>query len=395
MSKFFRLILSSLLAFSALSAMADSISVIRPELDYLVASVPPPEVALPDSTLRWQTDYAQEDHNRNWWHLMWKGRLSMKDTTVEYPKFIKFCVDVYNWGDRVFSSFDTTYVAGTGRRWKTRVAFDGWTDSYNMHLKKTPVTLISDPYNTFSVFLQYMAVSVNYGVDLNNLMFNKPVNHRKMEFGFNCARFNIDLAFNKTTGGSYLRTLGNYNKGKFLKEYMPGVKMTSLTADIYYFINNMRYANGAAYNFSKIQKKSAGSAIIGFTYSNEDIFLDFTTLPENIQEYLTTEEKKFRFHYFNYCILLGYGFNWVLNKHLLYNISVLPSVGIMHCYEDSHQGNTKMLSLNLKGKMSLTYNLGDFFTCLIAKIDGHWYKTDPLSVFSAIENYSLSVGIRF
>lgn len=383
-----------------LSAKADSIPVdIRatgiplPSTQWENVSEVRPDAAV-DAATKARNDSASNS-DRNWWRLMWKGKLSMKDTTVQYPRFVKFCVDVYNWGDRTFNSYDTTYVVGTGRRWKTRIEFDAWADSYNMHLKKLPITLISDPYTTAAIYLQYMAVSINYAVDLNNLMFNKPVNHRKMQFGFNCARFNLDLAFNSSTGGSYVRTLGDYKRGRLFKEYMPGVKMTSLTADLYYYFNNRKYANGAAYFFSKIQKKSSGSFILGFTFSYEDNELDFNTLPKNLQPFMTYDEKEFRFHYYNYCLLFGYGFNWVLSKRLLYNVSILPSIGIMHCYEDSHDGKVKLFSMNLKGRMSLTYNNGDFFTGLILRLDGHWYKTRQLSVFSAIENASLSVGVRF
>ena len=123
--------------------------------------------------------------------------------------------------------------------------------------------------------------------------------------------------------------------------------------------------------------------------------LDFSTLPKNLKQYYTYDEENFKFHYYNYCLLFGYGYNWVLNRHLLYNVSVMPSIGVIHCFEDSHDGKTKLLSMNIKGRMSLTYNLGDFFTCLIVKADGHWYKTGQLSVFSAIESASLSVGVRF
>ena len=130
-----------------------------------------------------------------------------------------------------------------------------------------PVTLISDPYINASVNLQYMAVGISYGVDLNNLFFTKPVEHQKFEFSFNCARFNLDLSFNRNAGGSYIRTLGSYRRGRLFKSYFPGLDMTSFTADLYYYFNNFRYANGAAYHFSKIQKKSAGSFILGFSYA--------------------------------------------------------------------------------------------------------------------------------
>ena len=73
----------------------------------------------------------------------------------------------------------------------------------------------------------------------------------------------------------------------------------------------------------------------------------------------------------------------------------MPSIGVIHCYEDSTDGGGNMLSLNMKGRMSLTYNKGDFFASLILKADGKWYKTGRLSSLNAIENFSLSVGVRF
>ncbi|MDE6205419.1 MAG: hypothetical protein K2F66_04800, partial [Duncaniella sp.] len=37
------------------------------------------------------------------------------DEGVCYPRFPRFCLNVYNWGDRTFNSYDTTYVVGTGK----------------------------------------------------------------------------------------------------------------------------------------------------------------------------------------------------------------------------------------------------------------------------------------
>lgn len=69
-----------------------------------------------------------------WWDLAKKGNLNLQDTSVVYPKFIKFCVDMYNWGDRFFNSYDPEYVVGTGKRWKVRILNDNWVDSYSMTL---------------------------------------------------------------------------------------------------------------------------------------------------------------------------------------------------------------------------------------------------------------------
>ncbi|MDE5842911.1 MAG: DUF4421 domain-containing protein [Muribaculaceae bacterium] len=336
------------------------------------------------------------DTDRNWWHLLKKGELDMRDSTVEYPRFVKFCRDVYLWGDKTFNSYDTTYVVGTGTNWKARLGFDGWSDSYHINLnREMPLTMFSTPYTSAAIYLHFMAVSINQTVDLTNLCFNKPVNHKKFEFGFSCARFSLDLSFNSNTGGSYIRTFGDYNNHKIFREYFPGVNLHSFTSDLYYYFNNRKYANGASYNFSKFQKRSAGSFILGLTYSYEDIELDFTKLPEYLLPYMKVDPKAYRFNYYNYCLLLGYGYNWVLNPHILLNATVMPSVGVLHCTEQSTDGSGKLFSLNIKGRISFTYNLNNFFISFIAKADGHWYNSQHLSVFNAIENASLSLGVRF
>ena len=86
---------------------------------------------------------------QRWWlNLLKQGKLSMTDTTVIYPRFIKFCVDVYNWGDHLFNSYDPEYVVGTGKRWKARIVSDNWVDSYAMTLPRGLHTwMLSDLYS--------------------------------------------------------------------------------------------------------------------------------------------------------------------------------------------------------------------------------------------------------
>lgn len=152
---------------------------------------------------------------------------------------------------------------------------------------------------------------------------------------------------------------------------------------------------GVAYNFSKFQKRSAGSAIIGFNYNNLDINMDLNQIPKNLSPYLTIHPQLYRFHYNSYTLMGGYSYNWVINRHLLFNISAFPGIGFTHAYEDSVEGNGKLFCAIIKGQGSLTYNLGDFFVCAIAKIDGNWYNSGNFSFFSSVENAQLSVGVRF
>ena len=338
----------------------------------------------------------QSIEQRWWFNRLKNMTLDLKDTTVIYPRFIKFCVDVYNWGDHFFNPYDPEYVEGTGKRWKARVVNDNWLDSYAMRFPdKMSVSMLSNPYSNLGGYIQYMAVSVGYTYDMGKIFGTAPLNHKKWEFGFNCARFNIDLYYQENEGGTYLRKFGNYKHGRLIKIKFPGVKLKTSGLDAIYFFNNRRYSHGAAYNFSKFQKRSQGSVIAGFSYTNIKLSFDFTQLPEELKPYLTVSEKNYLFHYDSYAAMIGYGYNCVINPHLLYNITVTPSFGASHCYEDSQEGEKWLFSMNISARTSLTYNLGNWFFGLIAKINGHWYKSGTYSLFSSIENFSANIGIRF
>ena len=336
------------------------------------------------------------DSNRNWWYLLRHGRLNTADTTVHYPKFMNFCMKVYRWADKTFNSYDTTYVVGTGRRWKVRLLSDNWVDSYYINPgKKIPIRMMSDPYANIGAYIQYMAVSVGYSVDMNNIIGHHPANHQKIEYTFNCARFNREGHIWKNTGGTYVRTFGKYNNGHLIKRFFEGVKLKEMEVYGYYFFNNRKFSMGASYNFSKFQKKSAGSAVIGFGYNNLDIGMNLNELPEELKPHLNVRPENYKFHYRSYSIISGYSFNWVLNKKLLFNISAFPGVGINLTYEDSHSGNSKTIAMNVRAMSSLTYNLNDFFICAVAKLDGNWYISNNNTLFSSVENAQLSVGLRF
>lgn len=340
----------------------------------------------------------EEDQNRNWWHLFKKGKLSMSDPTVQWPKFLGFCVKVYNWADRVFSSTDHDYVVGTGKRWRARLIDDNWTDSYYMRIQKDFNSIMNGNIHMLvGASLQYMAVSYTYSVDFSHMINGGPINYKKQEFGFNCARFSIDGYYYSNGGGTFIRTFGDYRKNnrKHVRIPFSGVSMSAFGIDGYYFFNGYKYSQGAAYNFSKIQKRSQGCLLAGFSYCNQDIDFDFNKLPDELKPYVGFERMNLKFHYNDYNFLIGYGYNCVMGKHWLYNITAIPGIGFNHCYEDSEQGSAKLFSVGARLMTSFTYNNGNLFAGLQGRMRGHWYHSNRISLFNTVETATLSVGFRF
>lgn len=344
-------------------------------------------------------DLENELRDRNWWYLFKKGKLAMRDTTVIWPRFLKFCVNVYNWADGVFSTTDTAYVVGTGKRWRTRLINDAWNDSYYIKISKELNTIMSgDMHYLLGPSIQYMAVSYSYMFDLTHIFGGGPINYKKQEFSFNCARFAAEGYYYENGGGSNIRTFGDYRNEKnhkFFKIPFSGIKMTNFGIDAYYFFNGYKYSQAAAYGFSKIQKKSQGCFMAGFSYCNQDIQIDFSQLPEQLRPFARDVDSFYRFHYHDYNLLFGYGYNWVLSPHWLFNATIMPGIGFNHCYEDSQESSAKLFSLNAHGMLSLTYNSGIWFAGLQSRFRGYWYQSNRYSLFSTVQSIVLSGGFRF
>lgn len=331
-----------------------------------------------------------------WWNQFIRGKLNINDPDVIYPPFLKFCLDVYKWGDRFFNSYDPEYVVGTGKRWKARVVNDNWADSYLMNFpNKMDLVMSSDVYANIGAYIQYMAVSLGYSWDINTVFRGRPLDHKKWEFGFNCALFDIALYYQENDGGTNLRKFGEYNGRHYFKKPFTGVNLWTAGIDAIYFFNHKRYSHGAAYNFSKFQKRSQGSWIIGFFHTNLKVNFDFNQLPTELLPYLTVPADNYVFHYNSYSLTAGYGYNWVIKPKLLFNVTILPSFGITHCYEDSLEGAKYMPAVDLSARNSLTYNLGNFFFSAIYRQKSHWYKSGTYSLVSSVHNFSANIGFRF
>ena len=53
-----------------------------------------------------------------WIKQLFANGFHINDPSVAYPRFPRFLLNVYNWGDRTFNGYDPEYVVSTGKNWK-------------------------------------------------------------------------------------------------------------------------------------------------------------------------------------------------------------------------------------------------------------------------------------
>lgn len=345
-------------------------------------------------------DAFKKEYGDNFWKIaVLSGKLNFKDKSVKYPRFIKWCMDFYNWGDKTFNSYDTAYVVGTGKRWKLMAKNDNWIDFYDLKLPKSiRVGMSSDLAPNLSASISYMALSFSYMMNLDYLFGGEPVTHRKFDLNFSCSLIALDAYYSKNTGNTNITKLGNsyHNYNIFNSEYnFSGLTLEATGVDVYYFFNNRKYSQGAAYSYSKYQKRSAGSFIGGFTVSRQNVKFDFNALPESIIGELPTDKRKYHVHYKDYCFMFGYGYNWVFRKNWLFNVTTIPCFGFNRSMNDTEERRKDMFSYNIKAKFALVYNRNSFFYSINGKFDGHYFNANTYRFFNLYSNFAFIVGFRF
>lgn len=334
-----------------------------------------------------------------WWRAMKHGKVDLDGGTIDYPAFIDFCWKVYKWGDKAFNSYDSAYVVGTGKNWKFMFKSNNWNDNYsgqptsNNDLR---VNMRSKLAANMGLQLSFMAVSVGYTVGITNLINGEKVSN-KIDFSFTCARFTADAYYMENRGTTTAWITGKVNGEKVkmkIKEF-GGLHRKSYGMSAYYFFNNRRYSQAAAYCFSKYQKRNAGSWLAGFCLQHRDMRIVMEELPPVVLDQISEDEVMPHFLYNDYCLLVGYGYNWVLGPKWLLNFTITPYVGYRHLLATQNVDRASAWSLNMRARMGAVYNHKKYYVGLQSMGDFHRYKSEKHHFFGSLLDFTALVGIRF
>ena len=255
----------------------------------------------------------------------------------------------------------------------------------------------------------------------------KPNAAMKMGFGFNYKWLGLGFAFNMPWAQNdddiyghttridlqiniFTRSFGmdmsaQYYKGYYIsnpKDFMNWTKpqypllkdLSTLSTEIsgYYFTNNKKFSYRAAFVRNEIQKKSAGSFIIG-GYLRSDIsnspggFIP-DDLPINLRDTFNIKS----FASVNLGITMGYTYTFVFLKNFFFNISIVPGIGLKVSSMHDNKGvvaNNNGVSMRWVGRLALGYEHKKFFLGITS------ISTSNTIVYEHLSAHSSNIKIRF
>ena len=321
------------------------------------------------------------------------------DSVATWGKFPRFCVNTYRWGDKFFNTYDTAYVEGTGYKFNVKFKTESWTDNYHFELpEKYRMNMQSNFCTSAGFWVTYLAVSAGYDLNVSQYMGGSKTSRKKYAFRFNCALLSADFYWITNDVGTTIHSFGRPGHMEKYNMRFTGINTSIFGLDAYYHFNNKRYSRAAAFNYSKIQKRSQGSFYLGFSYWQQDFNFDFNELPDQIKVDLPPEWAEDGYVYstesHNYSVRVGYGYNWVFHKHWVLGVSESPIMGIQRLLKE-RQGHKYNLSLYNRFMLSCIWNNQRWYAGIIGSAENGIFINKDSTLFSGVFNIEASVGFRF
>lgn len=178
----------------------------------------------------------------------------------------------------------------------------------------------------------------------------------------------------------------------------PDLESLSFGLSGYYFFNNKKFSYKAAFNRTQVQKKSAGSFILG-TFFNANIansaggFIP-NELPDSLIDYYNLDA----YVTSSIGISCGYTYTFVFLKNFFINASLVPGLGYRSATFQTIDKDTKItgdITGSLNARIALGYEGKHLYTGLTFVSFADSYNYESISISSSTGNIRFFIGKRF
>ena len=262
------------------------------------------------------------------------------------------------------------------------------------------------------------------------------------------AKYGFNFRLRRFSTSDVSLTSTEYKDGKAVQEYSMDTLMyapvwiRSVYINGYYVFNGRRYSQAAAYNQSVIQRRSAGSFLLGATWYQSS--LDYSDRMNVMYVLLSHNTGRIKVHQAN--IGFGYGYNFVPFRGFVINAMAKPTISdynrvksyMFDCnfdlspkdevddygkfdtetlrwengkehksalmikdddkayyWDAGEETKYSMFRLNLDLRLGIAYNWKDFFVGLQAQYNNFTYKKDKnkVNIYDAYARFSLGMRL--
>ena len=334
---------------------------------------------------------------------------SLKNTQPEESKFLKTSKNIFNKAVDWFNATDTTYILPNKYNLTFMLEQSTWFEHYRLGISGengNQVLGFAPKVNTkLGLYFGWRWIFLGYSFDLSSL-FKKEREKTRTEMVFNLysAKFGLDLYYRKSGNNFKITSCKNFNLSEdYVGTNFSGFQSSIKGLNAYYIFKSDKYSYPAAYSQSTNQKKSCGSFMAGFAYSQHQLTFDQSKLPQEIQEQINPSSAFRKLNYTDYNLSFGYGYNWVFAKNCLLNISLLPAIGYKKARINDMQDTedfswTKWvndINFDLITRAGITWNNTKYYVGATFILHTYDYRKDKFSMTNSFGSLKIYAGFNF
>ena len=303
-------------------------------------------------------------------------------------------------------NYDTAYIADYANYLTLRGFFINKTNNFKITKRGTmgEQSISYKPNNdlSFGIGFNYKWLGINASVanvlskDQNTYGSTSQIDLQAQVY----ARKFIGEAHYIQYRGFYLdnpeTTVPNWEKGKNASR--SDIKTFTMGVSLYYVLNNKKFSTRSATLQNEIQKKRAGSLLLGAYHVFINFQSDSSMIPKGHEITFKDQLLMRRYVALHTGLGAGYAYNLVIKKHFFFNISFIWGAGVQQKLVYNAEGKKEeqlALSHKLNSRIALGYHSKRFFVLLASNMDNYVLtKTEDLKASYDTGTMRLVFGIR-
>ena len=345
-------------------------------------------------------------------HLIDKIKNKIEDKRIPKKSFFDKLMYPHRWYVKQLLKpkkivIDTNYIGNYKQRLTLTLPVVKKFYEFNLRDLVTNHAVKFTPNNYYQVGINFSNIILTFGfypgikfgstpskVDTKSIDFQVTFIGKKIVTDLNYQNY---IGFNT----QYYNEVNNAISIDSLYLQRPNIEISSFGVNSLYVFNGKKYSLRGAFSFTDIQKKSAGSLVMGIYHSNVNLKCKDSTLIINQElNKFTPEFQKIKdIHQSVLGVSMGYGYNLTFHK-FTYSIMAIGGIGLQKTsYTNKHYTTTNLplsFATQLNIKSALRYDTKLFFVGVMATYDRNYsYNNTVFNNDKLIGRVVGFVGYRF
>lgn len=311
-----------------------------------------------------------------------------------------------NFIGHLLNDMDTTYVEPNKYNFAFMLENSNWYEYYCLTTNEDkPQQLSIAPNMSYKIgaYFGWKWIFLGWCIDIRDILGNRKPSEKKTEFGLSLYSSVVggDIYYRKSGSDFKIRsTSGIFNPGEE-PSYDKNIDAFSVNIkglNVYWVFNHKKFSYPAAFSQSSNQRRSAGSFLGGFSYSQHEIHFDHSKLPNVIEENLNQSLKFKEINYSDYSLSFGYAYNWVFARNCLASISLMPAVAYKNSRIDLQEMSyptLKNFNLDLITRAGIVYNNSKYFVGTSLVMHTYDYRTSNFDLNNSFGTIRVYAGFNF